>query len=267
LWVPQFGGVVSVLASAGLAILLIRRIGGVQFDGLQASAAGLAIGASVFPFFFAVWESRHQIEAAPAFILLAAAALFWLDSVLPWRASPRTRAAILIGGTAVTLAWNVARVQAQPELGYRPLAQSIVRAGGGPIESVLISSDPLGEGAFIAELAQLDTRPGRFVLRSSKILAQTNWMGRRGRCFFETQTQLEELLASVPLQLAVLDRARAPSDPHEDLLLSTLTASPDLWVEWRPPGVGEQLRVFRRRDQSRLGPKARERLTALQLPD
>ena len=83
----------------------------------------------------------------------------------------------------MTLAASAAVAPIHPELGYRRLAQAIVRVGGEPVESVLISSDALGEGAFIAELAQLDSRPGRFVLRSSKILAESSWMGGRGRYF------------------------------------------------------------------------------------
>lgn len=269
LWTPQFGWTISALACAGLVITLVRAIRGVRFDGGQASAVGLVIGASVFPFFFAVWENRHQIEAAPAFILLAAGGLSSLGSLLPWRASPRTSAAILIGGAAVTLAWNVAFTPVQPELGYRRLVQAIMRADGEPIESILILSDGQGEGAFITELAQLDARPGRFILRSSKILYQlilTRKGGRR-RYFFETQTQLDQLLANVPLQLVVLDRVRLPNDPHEELLSRTLSASPDVWRAWLPVGFDQQFLVFRRRNQSRLGPQARDRLASLQRPN
>lgn len=270
LWTSQFGWPISVLASVGLFITLVRaarfaRSALAQVDGVLASAAGLAIGASVFPCLFAVWENRHQIEAAPAFILLAAAGLCWLLSLLPWQPSRQLLVALLIGGTVVNLAWNLASTPDQPPLGYRRLAQAIVRAAGEPIESVLISSDALGEGAFIAELAQLDTRPGRFLLRSSKVLGQSTWMGER-RYFFETLPQCEQLLASLPLQLVVLDPARASDDPHERLLYSALSVSRDVWVEWPLPGLGHEFVVFRRRDRSRLGPQARERLAALQRP-
>jgi glycosyltransferase involved in cell wall biosynthesis len=266
LWVPQFGWAVSVLACAGLFTTLVRVIRGVRLDSVLASAFAFAFCASVFPFLFMVWENRHQIEAAPAFILLAAAGLSALSSMLPWQVSPRTRSAILIGGVAVNLVWNVAVIPVQPELGYRRLAQAIRSAGGEPIESVLILSDALGEGALIAELAQLEVRPPYFVLRSSKFLAHSTWMGRRSY-FFETQAQLEQLLAGVPLQLVVLDQARIPHDPHADLLSKMLSTSPDVWEEWRPAGIGSQFLAFRRRDQRRLEPQARDRLTALQRPE
>jgi hypothetical protein len=146
------------------------------------------------------------------------------------------------------------------------MAQAIVNANGQPIQSILISSDGLGEGAFVAEVAQRDARPGRFILRSSKILAQATWMGQR-HYQFDTQDQLKQLLEDVPLQLVVLDRARLPHDAHEELLFETLTASPDTWMEWRSPDFG-QLRVFRRRDsQGPLGPQDEARIEALQQPN
>ncbi|MGA7413456.1 MAG: glycosyltransferase family 39 protein [Bryobacteraceae bacterium] len=271
LWTPQFGWPISVLACAGLFITFVRAVRSARsilaprVDGVLASAAGLAISASVFPFFFDVWENRHQIEAAPAFILLAAAGLSWLVSLIPWQVSRQLLAALLIGGTIVNIVWNVASTPVHAELGYRRLAQAIVRAGGEPIESVLILSDARGEGAFIAELAQLDTRPGRFLLRSSKVLAQSTWMGDR-RYLFETRAQLEQLLANLPVQLVVLDTVWAPDGPGERLLSSTLSTSRDIWMEWTLPGLKHQFRVFRRRDQGRLGSQARQRLAALQRP-
>jgi hypothetical protein len=266
LWTPQFGWAISLLVCAGIVVTFVRAIRGVALRGWEASATGLVICASVFPFFFAVWENRHQIEAAPAFILLAAAGLSWLGSMLPWRGS-RFRAAVLLCGTVATMAWNVAHATVQPEMGYRRLAQAIVRAEGEPIESVLISSDAQGEGALIAELAQLDARPGRFVLRSSKVLAQSSWMGRL-HYSFDTRTQLEELLAKVPAQVVVLDRARLGQDSHAELLATTLSASPDVWEEWRSPDFGKQFQVFRRyNNRGRLGLQERNRLEALQRPD
>jgi len=271
LWAPEFGWAVSSLVCAGLFITFVRAVRSVrsvsapQVDGVLASAAGLVISASVFPFFFDVWENRHQIEAAPAFILLAAAGLSWLVSMLPWQAPRKTLAALLIGATMANLAWSVASTPVRPELGYRRLAQAIVNADGEPIESVLIWSDGTGEGSFIAELAQIDTRPGRFLLRATKILERSNWMGNRRRYFFETQPQLEQLLANIPVQLVILDKVQTPDDPHMRLLSDTLSASQDVWVQWPLPGL-DQFLVFRRRDQSRLGPQARERLAALQQP-
>jgi len=69
------------------------------------------------------------------------------------------------------------------------------------------------------------------------------------------------------LQLVVLDRDRAPHDPHEELLSRTLSASADDWEEYPSAGFGQQFRVFRRRNQSRLDPLKRDRLAALQQPD
>jgi hypothetical protein len=262
----QFGFPLSMLVCVGLVITLVRAVRGVRMDSLEASATGMVISALTFPFFFRVWEERHRIEAAPEFILVAAVGLSWMGSLLPAWLSPRMRAAVLLAGTAGIMAWNVGHEPVWQDMGFRRLAQTIVHADGVPIESMLISSRSEGEGKFISELAQADTRPRRYVLRESKFLSDSDWAGKDYRYKFDNREQLEQLLGRLPIQLVIFDQESEFRDPHEMLFLNTLEKSSESWAEWHPTGVDQRFRLFRHRDQVPLQPADRVRIASIQKP-
>jgi hypothetical protein len=59
----------------------------------------------------------------------------------------------------------------------------------------LISSDARGEGAFISEIAILDeNRPSHTVDRSSKVLSESDWLGRGYRESFESDEALRSFV-------------------------------------------------------------------------
>jgi hypothetical protein len=60
---------------------------------------------------------------------------------------------------------------------------------------LLVSSDARGEGAFVSEVAILDDRrPSHTVDRSSKVLAQSDWLGRGYREAFVSDEELRSFL-------------------------------------------------------------------------
>ncbi|NOX98842.1 MAG: phospholipid carrier-dependent glycosyltransferase [Verrucomicrobia bacterium] len=93
---------------------------------------------------------------------------------------------------------------------------------------VLISSDPKGEGALIAEgcLSWPETLSFR---RSSKVLSESDWLGRDYKSTFETPAQLKDFLRE-QIDFVIIDTGipKYHLRPHHSLLQSTLTeASPE----------------------------------------
>jgi len=70
---------------------------------------------------------------------------------------------------------------------------------------VLIVSDSTGEGAFIAELALSEVRPGTLTHRSSKLLAESDWLGRDYKIRIESRDELSQLLSEAGVQWIVID--------------------------------------------------------------
>jgi hypothetical protein len=255
-WVWQFeiGWPVAILALIGVGWLVVR---GRRLAGIEAVSIALVVSATTFPFLFAVWELRHQVESSAAFVIVAFATI---------QAFPRTRLRNLLVAlvTALLMAWSFTHLRPQRELGYARLAGMIAKGKAGPAKAMLISADAVGEGALIVQIAHRETRPGRYVLRSSKLLADLNWLGRDARERFATQAEMQAFLSSLPLDLVILDRWQPARFPYHALLETTLVAGPREWVPWQAPGLSPRFRVFARSGAVPLsGPELHRRLEKL----
>jgi hypothetical protein len=110
--------------------------------------------------------------------------------------------------------------------GYREVARAI------PMGSVvLISADASGEGAFIAarrvEANDTVARTG-FVLRASKLLLRSDWMGRVFEPTVSTVEQVHEILDRSGVGFLVLDKTgfeTMPTRPQHRLLLAAVRDS------------------------------------------
>jgi hypothetical protein len=87
--------------------------------------------------------------------------------------------------------------------GYAQVAASIPSGAFGGV--ILVSSDPLGEGAIIvARLVRDEARQG-IVLRASKVLASSDWMGRQYQLLTTSSQEVRELLNAIPVRFVVID--------------------------------------------------------------
>ncbi len=67
------------------------------------------------------------------------------------------------------------------------------------------------------------------MLRGSKVLASSGWMGDDYSLRFENPNAIMEYLDSVPVGIVVLDRGSGRMDEHLRLLQATLTLHRDRW--------------------------------------
>jgi hypothetical protein len=136
------------------------------------------------------------------------------------------------------LAWSAFPLFRKPDLGYHRMATT-----PGTID--LIAGSSVHEGAFVSEMALRDQSLNRIVLRGSKVLAMSTWMGNFYQLRFSTPVEV----------LAFLDQARvdtvlfelADREPHIPQLASALRSDSIHWrevhLEGQPSGVSAFARV------------------------
>ncbi|HMB70083.1 MAG TPA: glycosyltransferase family 39 protein [bacterium] len=209
-------------------------------------------------------DARHALPLVAPLVMFAAAGAAHVVRVLP--GAVRWKAA---GIAVVVLAAAAVNVQALPPkrpAGFIPVALDLLAEERLRDSAILIASDAIGEGMFIEEVAMHEERPGHMVLRASKVLSDSGWMGEGYTSFFDTPEQLMEYLDSVPVGVVVLEEDAAPNQSHQRVLRRVMTEFSD---RWKPlgeyagrgglgPGTG--IRVYglvghenRRVDESRLG--------------
>jgi len=198
----------------------------------------LPVSALLFHVFVSVgWEDRFLIIAAPGIAVLFAAGVHFL--IQRWSLSqPRTKlatAALALSGCAFWAATSVRFVE-KPDLGYHRLPDSrgIVYLCGG---------DPLHEGALISEMALRDPHLNRIVLRASKVLFLSTWLGSRYRLLFPTPEAVSEYLDQVHVEVITVQQSY--SLPHTLQLERALRLKPQVWSQAQTAGPSGA-RVFHR---------------------
>lgn len=199
------------------------------------------------------FESRYLLPALPSILALAAAGaadgLAWVAARLrrPIFASAAPGVLLLVGALSLPQTLAVAKRFS----GLAPAARALAPAP--PNESILISSDASGEGAFIAALAEAEPRPTHYVRRSSKLLARSNWMGYGYEPLARTEEALLAALNVARVRSVVVDGGIPPANRlfHHDLLERTLASSPQSWrmtyegsVERPGAPAGAKVRIY-----------------------
>ena len=251
---PQsLGWPLLLLVLSGLGVWGLAGLRQKGLSPLISALLGLLVGvACVCVLIPAGYSTRYLLPAlAPLLIAAVFAAQFWSQK------APRFQslilAAILAGAFAFTAPWPQKNVQ-----GY---SQAVQRSGlpptGATLTRWLVASDPRGEGAIIASAAfNLTQRsPSSLqVLRGSKELAKSDWMGRGYTADFANDATLLNKLDELKVQRVFLDLSVPESlrTAHEKSLERALPNQPERWqLDFEQPvarllGETGSLRVYRR---------------------
>jgi len=103
---------------------------------------------------------------------------------------------------------------------------------------VLISSAAEGgegEGMLISEVAMRDRRPSHFVLRATKMLSQSDWIGARYALLYQTPDEVMKFLRSIPVGIVVIHNERGLAGSPDHRLLQQAIA--DYSTEWERLGT------------------------------
>jgi len=236
-----------VMAVAGMFVKLRRLPGGGAEAGIWPAAASLIAALWIFhSILYPITEGRYLLAAAPALLLFAAAGC---ETAARWLA-PRLRLAeapflaVLLGAVAV-YGGVTFRVQVKKHYGLSEVAADLLQAPGAPNNVVLVSGPAETEGMLISEMALRDRNQSGCVLRASKVLARSTWMGANYEVLYQTPEQIARFLRELPITTVVFDRSVHYNRPHHRLLEQALRAEAALWAPVEPPS-SELVRVFRR---------------------
>ena len=197
-----------------------------------------ATWAALFALMVSVWvfhsmlyptsEARYLLPAIAPIVLFGCAGA---DVVLRRWPQPLRLAAIALAVLAYLL--TSFETPLKPDRGFKQIADALVTQGVSSDSALLVSSDAAGEGAFVAAVAVSDRRPNAIVLRASKLLASSTWMGAEYRLLYPSTGELLRVLDTSRVSHVVVENSAPASLPHEEQLRIAMRASP----QWRPAAI------------------------------
>ncbi|HEX4809616.1 MAG TPA: glycosyltransferase family 39 protein [Bryobacteraceae bacterium] len=228
---------VSLCAVVGLGAV-VRSIAKRQASPLWVSLIAWVLAFLLFHSLVpAGLEDRYLLMILPVWLLLmtkgASIVIRWIRApriAIEWRA---VAAAVIVGVLFAATSFSIPKRKASI---YSDLGKTIAISQEYSRHVILVASEGDGEGEFISQLAQWDTpRPRHVVLRASRLLASSDWLGRNYHLRFSSSDDLAAELKSIPVGLLVMDRTshRDPS-PHYTELEQMLHNAPE---DWKLAGV------------------------------
>ncbi len=241
--VSIFGIAFSALVCAGLFRKVLRPLllhgAADPFWAVMSSvAAGVYLAECVLS---AGLEPRFLVPAIPALIPFLFAGVEWIAQMsVPLGRSVRIRAVALMALATALFATQTFAIPHKPYRGFVEVADYILSRPESRGAAILVSSEADGEGLLISEIAMRQPRPYTFVLRASKVLARSDWLGRGYQARFQSSGDVLRYLEDIPVDFLVIDELSGPPPLlHHRLLLEAAEQHPD---HWRPVGAFPQRR-------------------------
>ena len=217
------------LAVVGMLPSLVRR----RPEAL--AAASLLISSAAVSFVLrAMNSSRHWIIVLPALLLLAIECLVWMERVR-WVAVAAALAAVAL------FPFGLERL---PVGGFQRFAAQVHHPA-----RMLVTSNWIGEGSWIAAVALSEKRPSSVVMRASKTLVTEGWNGDYYTLLTPSTSEVQTTLDELGVETVVVDAVPGrPISPHQALLNSLMESgvawrqcakdgSLTAWCRTRPPAV------------------------------
>ncbi len=189
-------------------------------------------------------DPRYLIPATPALLYFLYKGWVTTEAlVTTTMVSPRILPRLVMSGLAIALLFST--LSSWPGTlvtrGWRQLAAESHQWK----QSKVVMVSGFDEGAFVTELAINDksrhVNPTWTVLRGSKMLSSSTWMGADYRLRFLSENEVLASLKKWGVSLVAIDVAR-PLLPHENQLLAALNHQKSQWKE--RPGPANGVRIF-----------------------
>lgn len=167
-------------------------------------------------------ESRKMIIVVPALVLFLFAGGFWLA-----RRTGQNPALIAVVAVAI-FGLQKFSIPTETHFGYIEAARFVHEQSDFRTKKILVSSERDGEGMFVSELAMGEKRPGHQILRATKVLAKTDWIGHVFTCFYQTPEALLDYLHNDHIGVVVSDNLPPMfSFEYQRVLRETISKYPD----------------------------------------
>lgn len=233
-WADSLGIVVTLAAILGVAVAA-RMIHRRQANGLWITSVAVLIGTLLCRQLVGAWEARHLVAGIPMLLLLAALGVKSLRERIS--AGPEwLKTGVLVAAVLLLAVWDVGRIPRKAHRGFSETVDSLLADASRRDQPILVCSGSTGEGVVVAEVAMREKRPGRVVLRGSKVLAEANWMGTRVRTLFDDREKMLAAVEAIPVGAVVLDRTGLAT-PYCQMLLDGVNRHPEKWRH-APPAAG-----------------------------
>jgi 4-amino-4-deoxy-L-arabinose transferase-like glycosyltransferase len=233
-FVQELGVLALPLAAIGFVAVVIRkRQDHGMWCGLFALLASLWIFHSLI---YPIPGARYLLGAFGALAAFTAAGLHViivrLLAVRPVAAPHAVRftaAAIVL---LALLAWSPAPRFAR---GFAEAADMLLDGRSRPDVTTLVSSDAIGEGAFVAHVATQEVQPQSIVLRGNKLLATGDWMFSSYAPRYRDSAAVLDALDRARVAYVVLDDQSDRA--HHRLLEQAVRDSPEWTLVRRVPST------------------------------
>jgi hypothetical protein len=217
---------VPVLIVAAIGMALVMRRAPIEKRGTFIAAAAFVIGCWLFhSLTIPEPEPRYMVSTVAPLILFLTVGIYNLSRRL------NCRPVLLAAGITAAYAAGSFTVIRTPHLGYAEVASAITRPGQAR-EIILTVGTPEREGMAVSEIAMRDRRPGHYVLRGSKVLATSTWVGTNYRPLYETAEQVLQGLDKIGASTVILQADAPAGVPHHRLLSEALQSAPSIWSRW-----------------------------------
>lgn len=204
----------------------------------------LSLIAAVFTFQMIIptaIDERYMLPALPPIVLFAVDGIvvmarwpvrYWRDRIFAF-SHPNAEsvaacmiAVFTVGPSAPTIAY----VPAKPRTGMIEVARQILMPGANSNPLVLIAASSAGEGGLIVEMAMHDVARHYYVLRASRILSESNFMGRNYKVFFHSSSDALARLDDLGVgQLVFDDSDKSLEMEHDRQVQSAIANFPGRW--------------------------------------
>jgi hypothetical protein len=198
---------------------------------------------------YPVFGRRYLISIFAALALFSAAGLHVVATHIRWPAGTVAGHRIRLAAcTLALLTYLTANVPAKDERGFAEAANVMLAQGVPEGGTALVSSDPIGEGAFIAHIATREKQPQTIVLRGSKLLAEGTWMGLNYAVRYPEEQALFETLDRARVEYIAIDDAN--QEAHHQQLNAAILQNAANWAHIATAGATVQMptgvRLYRR---------------------
>jgi Dolichyl-phosphate-mannose-protein mannosyltransferase len=223
-----FGMAFSILIGMGLYSRLARPLLNRMVDPRWGSLAATALSVFLFQSLVSAGlEPRFLVPAIPALIPFLIAGAAWLSGAVGtgwW--SQTLRFATILALCGIAFAAQTFAIPRKPYRGFSEVAKFLISIPEAHHAAILVSSESDGEGLLISELLMREPWNDGFVLRASKLLSKSDWLGRNYSPRFSSKEDLQDYLNRLPVDFVVIDQDTGPATlAHQRLLIDAVRDS------------------------------------------
>jgi hypothetical protein len=223
---------VGPAALASFSLTSIKRRRALRSGGLWVSMPVLVMSILLFhSLTYPVQEPRYMLHVLAPMLLCAGVGLTRLvRRLLP--PGMENRGAWAVAGMILLLhSVFVFKIPQKENHAIGPAAQLLLSRPNEQKSNVLVSSNGLGEGMLIAEMANRERDRSGYILRASKLLAQSTWMGENYHALYKDADAVMTALDGLPIEYVITHSGAGRSLPHHTQLTTAIGRNPGRFQE------------------------------------